>query len=156
MRRAMIGVGRMGASLVRRLVRDGHECVVYDTRPETVQQLASGGAEPASSPADLVRQPSGPRAVWVTVPAATTGPTIDDLAPLLDVQAIDGGNSCYRHGHRGGRRPTRRSGPVTLAGRAPPRPSTTRPGRPDQLGRPRSDGDRARAPPRVRAHSRSS
>jgi 6-phosphogluconate dehydrogenase len=95
---AMIGLGRMGANLVRRLMRDGHECVVYDLDPAAVRELESEGATGADSLADLVAKLDVPRVAWVMVPAAFTGATIDEVASLMDAGdiVIDGGNSHYR------------------------------------------------------------
>jgi 6-phosphogluconate dehydrogenase len=98
MQLGMIGLGRMGANIVRRLMLDGHECVVYDRNLDVVTQLAGEGAKGASSVADLVEQLQPPRAVWVMVPAAFAGATITDVAAHLDAgdTVIDGGNSYYR------------------------------------------------------------
>ncbi|MBU1425807.1 MAG: decarboxylating 6-phosphogluconate dehydrogenase [Gammaproteobacteria bacterium] len=98
MQLGMIGLGRMGASLVRRLSKDGHDCVVYDMNAAAVQKLASSNIQGATSMDELVTKLSRPRAVWVMVPAAVTGKTIEDLASRLaagDI-IIDGGNSYYR------------------------------------------------------------
>ena len=97
MQLGMIGLGRMGANMVRRLLRDRHACVVYDRKPEAVAELASAGAEGAASLADLVRKLSKPRAVWLMVPAAVVDSSIKDLLPLLEAGdvLIDGGNSYY-------------------------------------------------------------
>src|SRR5205823_1496835 len=98
MRIGMIGLGRMGANMVRRLVKGGHECVAYDRKPATVAALAAEGAHGANSLAELVRVLPAPRAVWIMVPAAIVDPVIGELRPLLtkgDV-LIDGGNSNYR------------------------------------------------------------
>jgi 6-phosphogluconate dehydrogenase len=99
MQLGMVGLGRMGANMVRRLVRDGHELVVFDVQAEAVTALAQEtGATGASSLADLVSKLTPPRAVWAMVPAAFTDDTIDQLAELVgqgDV-LIDGGNSYYR------------------------------------------------------------
>ncbi len=98
MKMGMIGLGRMGANMVRRLMRDGHECVVYDVRPESVDALAQEGATGAQSMQDLVKQLTAPRAVWLMVPAAITDDTLDEVAAFVergDV-LIDGGNSYYR------------------------------------------------------------
>ena len=94
----MIGLGRMGASLVRRLLRDGHRAVVYDVDSASVAALVSEGAEGAESLADLAGKLNGPRAVWVMVPAGITGRVIDDIASHLDAGdiIIDGGNSFYQ------------------------------------------------------------
>ena len=98
MQLGMVGLGRMGANIVRRLMRDGHECVVYDVNPESVEQLAGEGATGASSPEDFVSKLETPRAVWVMIPAGITGKIVDQFAALLDEDdvIIDGGNSNYR------------------------------------------------------------
>src|SRR5438552_4034283 len=98
MQLGMIGLGRMGANLVRRLMRDGHECVVYDQNLDTVQLLSGEGAAGATSLEQLVAKLDRPRAVWVMVPAAITGLVVDELAAVLqpDDVIIDGGNSYYR------------------------------------------------------------
>lgn len=98
MQLGMIGLGRMGANIVRRLMRDGHECVVYDVNPETVAGLAGEGAVGADSPEDFVAKLEQPRAVWVMIPAGITGKIVDQFAALLDEGdiIIDGGNSNYR------------------------------------------------------------
>jgi len=94
----MIGLGRMGANMVRRLIRGGHSVVAYDRAPDAVQALAREGAAGASSLADFVARLEQPRSVWLMVPAGVVDATLDDLTPLLaagDV-VIDGGNSYYR------------------------------------------------------------
>ena len=93
----MIGLGRMGANMVRRLQRAGHDCVVYDLNPAAVEVLVEEGAQGATSLADLVSQLDTPRHLWIMVPAAFVDGTIASLAPLLsDGDAIiDGGNSWY-------------------------------------------------------------
>ncbi|MDQ3102716.1 MAG: decarboxylating 6-phosphogluconate dehydrogenase [Actinomycetota bacterium] len=98
MQLGMIGLGRMGANLVRRLMRDGHECVVYDVNEEAIRELAAEGATPASSLQELVDELERPRAAWVMVPAGYVQDTLDELAGLMsDGDAIiDGGNSYYR------------------------------------------------------------
>jgi 6-phosphogluconate dehydrogenase len=98
MQLGMVGLGRMGANLVRRLRRGGHECVVYDLRAESVQQLAAEGAAGAADLDDLVARLRPPRAVWVMVPAAFAGRTVEELAARMDPDdvVIDGGNSYYR------------------------------------------------------------
>src|SRR5471032_3205769 len=99
MQLGMIGLGRMGANIVRRLMRDGHSCVVYDVNPKAVQALAKEGAIGASSMADFVGKLTAPRAAWVMVPAGDiTQKTIEDLAAQLSAgdTIIDGGNSYYR------------------------------------------------------------
>jgi 6-phosphogluconate dehydrogenase len=98
MQMGMVGLGRMGANMVRRLMRDGHECVVYDVRPESVAAMANEGAVGAGSLQEVVEKLEAPRAVWMMVPAAFTEDTVDQLAKLVqkgDV-LIDGGNSYYR------------------------------------------------------------
>jgi 6-phosphogluconate dehydrogenase len=97
MQLAMIGLGRMGANMVRRLLKDGHECVVFDRSPKAVEDLAKDMAVGASSPPDLVRRLKKPRAIWLMVPAATVDKTIAGLVPHLDSGdiIIDGGNSYY-------------------------------------------------------------
>ncbi|MBS2536162.1 decarboxylating 6-phosphogluconate dehydrogenase [Catenulispora sp. NF23] len=95
----VVGLGRMGADIARRLMRDGHSCVVFDLDPDTVTALEKEGATAASSPADLVGKLAPPRAVWVMLPAGQiTGTAIDELASHLAAQdtVIDGGNSSYR------------------------------------------------------------
>ena len=93
----MIGLGRMGANMVRRLLKDGHRCVVFDHLPEAVKDLAKDKAVGATSLADLVKQLDKPRAIWLMVPAAVVDKTIADLLPLLEPgdTIIDGGNSYY-------------------------------------------------------------
>jgi 6-phosphogluconate dehydrogenase len=94
----MIGLGRMGANMVRRLMRGGHECVVYDRSEEAVAGLESEGATGARSLEELVRKMAAPRAICIMVPAAVVDATLGDLVPLLDADdtVIDGGNSYYR------------------------------------------------------------
>ena len=99
MQLGMIGLGRMGANLVRRLMRDGHRCVVYDVDPAATAQLESEGATGAISLDDLVAKLTPPRAAWVMVPAGTlTDSTILELAQRMERGDIivDGGNSYYR------------------------------------------------------------
>jgi 6-phosphogluconate dehydrogenase len=98
MQLGMIGLGRMGANMVRRLMRDGHECVVFDVSPDAVRALAGEGAVGANSMADLVGKLNKPRAAWMMVPAAVVDPTLDQLVPLMEAGDIivDGGNSYYR------------------------------------------------------------
>src|SRR5216684_2218833 len=93
----MIGLGRMGANMVRRLLREGHECVVYDHSPDAVQALAKEGAAGSDSLDQLVAQLKPPRAVWLMVPAAVVDQTLDDLVSRLqaDDVVVDGGNSYY-------------------------------------------------------------
>jgi 6-phosphogluconate dehydrogenase len=94
----MIGLGRMGANLVRRLMRDGHECVVYDVDAEAIAELAGEGATAAASLQELVAELEPPRAAWIMVPAGYVQGTLDELAELMDAgdAIIDGGNSYYR------------------------------------------------------------
>jgi 6-phosphogluconate dehydrogenase len=98
MQLGMIGLGRMGANLVRRLERAGHQCVVFDRNQAAAQQLAGEGAAGAASLQELVAKLSPPRAVWVMVPAGVAGRVVEELAGLLepDDVVIDGGNSYYR------------------------------------------------------------
>ncbi len=97
MKIGMIGLGRMGANMVRRLMRAGHQCVVFDRSAEAVGALAKEGATGAASLDDLVAKLSVPRAIWLMVPAALVDATIDDLAPRLvpGDTVLDGGNSYY-------------------------------------------------------------
>ena len=97
MQLGMIGLGRMGANMVRRLVRGGHQCVVYDASPDAVQGLAAEGAMAASSLQDFVTKLTPPRAVWLMIPAAVVDQMLHDLAALVqrDDIIIDGGNSYY-------------------------------------------------------------
>ncbi|RJP22407.1 MAG: decarboxylating 6-phosphogluconate dehydrogenase [Deltaproteobacteria bacterium] len=99
MRLGMVGLGRMGANMVRRLVRAGHECVAFDANPDAVRSIAGEGAVGASSLSDLTAKLPAPRAVWVMVPAGDpTEATVAALAALLspgDI-VIDGGNSHYK------------------------------------------------------------
>jgi len=97
MQLGMIGLGRMGANMVRRLIGGGHECVVYDMSAQAVAELAKEQAIGADSLADLVAQLAPPRAIWLMVPAAVVDQSIADLLPLLDAGdiLIDGGNSYY-------------------------------------------------------------
>jgi len=94
----MVGLGRMGANLTRRLLRDGHRVVVYDVDPAAVATLIAEGAEGAGSLNELASKLAGTRAVWVMVPAALTGKVIDELSTHLheDDIIIDGGNSFYQ------------------------------------------------------------
>ncbi|WP_341956116.1 phosphogluconate dehydrogenase (NAD(+)-dependent, decarboxylating) [Microbacterium sp. LWH13-1.2] len=98
MQLAMIGLGRMGANIVRRLMRAGHECVVYDVNADAVQALVAEGATGADSMANLASKLEAPRAVWMMVPASLTGSVADQVAEVLDAGdiLIDGGNSNYR------------------------------------------------------------
>ena len=98
MQLGMIGLGRMGASLVRRLTKDGHKCVVYDVNPAAVKKLAGRGVRGSASIDELVAKLAKPRAVWVMVPAGVAGKTVEELASRMDAGdiIIDGGNSYYR------------------------------------------------------------
>ncbi len=93
----MIGLGRMGTNMVRRLLRANHRCVAYDLHPEAVQALVKEGAVGANSMADFVQQLAKPRVVWMMVPAAAVDATLRELVPCLerDDVIIDGGNSYY-------------------------------------------------------------
>ena len=82
MQLAMIGLGRMGANMVRRLIKDGHQCVVFDMSPKAVADLVRDKAVGAASLADLVRKLEKPRAVWLMVPAAVVDKTIVDLVQI--------------------------------------------------------------------------
>jgi 6-phosphogluconate dehydrogenase len=97
MQLGMIGLGRMGANMVRRLMRAGHECVVWDRSAETVGALAKEGATGASSLDDFVAKLRPPRSVWLMVPAAVVDASVSDLAGKLqkDDTIVDGGNSYY-------------------------------------------------------------
>ena len=98
MQLGMVGLGRMGANIVRRLMRDGHECVVFDVNPASVKQLVKEGATGAESLADFATKLTTPRTAWVMVPAGITDRIVADVAEHLakgDV-VIDGGNSYYR------------------------------------------------------------
>ncbi|HKH15288.1 MAG TPA: decarboxylating 6-phosphogluconate dehydrogenase [Solirubrobacterales bacterium] len=98
MQLGMIGLGRMGANMVRRLMKAGHECVVFDVSPDSVKALADEGAAGSESMEDFVGKLEKPRSVWLMVPAAVVDSTLDSLVPLLDEgdAVIDGGNSYYR------------------------------------------------------------
>jgi 6-phosphogluconate dehydrogenase len=97
MQLGMIGLGRMGANMVRRLMKGGHECVVYDVSAEAVAELGSENAVGAASLAELAKKLTKPRAVWLMVPAGVVDATIADLVPHLEQGdiIIDGGNSYY-------------------------------------------------------------
>jgi 6-phosphogluconate dehydrogenase len=97
MQLGMVGLGRMGAGMVRRLMRDGHQCVVFDSFQKMIDPLVKDGAVGASSLADMVSKLAAPRAVWLMVPAAVVDETIKELLPCLskDDIIIDGGNSYY-------------------------------------------------------------
>ena len=97
MQLGMIGLGRMGANMVRRLMKGGHECVVFDRAPAAVQALVQEGATGVASYAEQMARLAKPRALWLMVPAAVVDATIAELLPLLDAGdiLIDGGNSYY-------------------------------------------------------------
>jgi 6-phosphogluconate dehydrogenase len=97
MQLGMVGLGRMGANMVRRLIAGGHECVVFDMSPKAVTDLAAEKALGSSSLADLVKKLAKPRAIWLMVPAAVVDATIAELLPSLEAGdiLIDGGNSYY-------------------------------------------------------------
>ena len=98
MQLGMIGLGRMGANMIRRLMRDGHDCVVYGRRRASVEALEADGAIGAASLEDLVAKLTPPRAVWIMLPAAVVDATTGDLAAIMEPGdiIIDGGNSHYR------------------------------------------------------------
>src|SRR5216684_4827041 len=97
MQLGMIGLGRMGANMVRRLLRGGHNCVVFDMSPKAVEELVHEKAVGAANLRDFVKKLENPRAIWLMVPAAVVDKTISDLAPYLEAgdTLIDGGNSYY-------------------------------------------------------------
>src|SRR5436190_2243775 len=97
MQLGMIGLGRMGANMVRRLLKGGHECVVFDMSPKAVAELVSEKAVGSASLAEFVKKLAKPRAVWLMVPAGVVDPSIADLLPHLEAGdiLIDGGNSYY-------------------------------------------------------------
>ncbi len=94
---AMVGLGRMGANMVRRLIKGGHECIVFDHSPEAVANLAKEGATPSTSLEDMCIKLKTPRAVWLMVPAGAVDGTVKDLRDHLEADdiIIDGGNSYY-------------------------------------------------------------
>ena len=98
MQLGMIGLGRMGANIVRRLMKDGHECVAYDVNQDAVAALAAEGATGASDLKDFAAKLQTPRVVWRMVPASLTGKVVDQIAEVLEPGdiLIDGGNSNYR------------------------------------------------------------
>jgi 6-phosphogluconate dehydrogenase len=97
MQLGMVGLGRMGANMVRRLLKGGHECVVYDRSPQSVQDLEKDKATGASGLADMVKKLAKPRAIWLMIPAAVVDDTIAEIVPHLEKDdiLIDGGNSYY-------------------------------------------------------------
>jgi 6-phosphogluconate dehydrogenase len=98
MQLGMIGLGRMGANMVRRLMRDGHECVVFDVSADAVKELAGEGAIGATSMENFVSKLTKPRAAWMMVPAGVVDETLDKVSALLEKgdMVVDGGNSYYR------------------------------------------------------------
>ncbi|MFQ5701937.1 MAG: phosphogluconate dehydrogenase (NAD(+)-dependent, decarboxylating) [Acidobacteriota bacterium] len=105
MQLGMIGLGRMGSNMVRRLMREGHDCVVYDIHPQAVRPLAQEGATGTGSLEELADRLTKPRAVWMMVPAGVVDRTLESLVPLLDEGdiVIDGGNSYYHDDIRRGK-----------------------------------------------------
>jgi 6-phosphogluconate dehydrogenase len=101
----IVGLGRMGSNMARRLARAGHQCVIFDKDPHAVEELKAKGMRPATSLEALVKELTRPRAVWLMVPASVVGQTIQALAPLLDADdaIIDGGNSHYQDDIRRGK-----------------------------------------------------
>ena len=97
MKIGMIGLGRMGSNMVKRLIKDGHDCVVFDVDPKNVEGLVKAGAQAAQSLDDLVRKLESPRAIWMMLPAGVVDQTLDKLEELLTAEdvIIDGGNSYY-------------------------------------------------------------
>ncbi|OLL28417.1 6-phosphogluconate dehydrogenase (decarboxylating) [Burkholderia sp. SRS-W-2-2016] len=104
MQLGMIGLGRMGADMVRRLTKGGQQCIAYDVQPAAVERLKQEGVAGAASLDDLVAQLDKPRAIWLMVPAAVVDATLDQLVPLLEPGdiVIDGGNSYYHDDIRRG------------------------------------------------------
>ena len=100
MQLGMIGLGRMGANMAARLMRAGHECVVYDSHPEPVQELVKQGATGSTSLTAFVKSLAKPRAVWLMVPAAAVDAVLGSLTPLLEPGDIvaDGGNKTGSEG----------------------------------------------------------
>src|ERR1700728_2232727 len=98
MQLGMIGLGRMGANLVRRLMADGHRCVAYNRSPGPIKEIEGEGAQGASSLEELIAKLEPPRAAWMMLPAAVVQPVVDQLGSLLEPGdiVIDGGNSYYR------------------------------------------------------------
>src|SRR5262245_41917619 len=97
MQLGMVGLGRMGANMVRRLIKGGHDCVVFDRSPKAVQELVAQKATGSQDLKDLVSKLKKPRAIWLMVPAGVVDETISSIAPLLESGdiLIDGGNSYY-------------------------------------------------------------
>src|SRR5208283_4665486 len=97
MQLGMIGLGRMGGNMVLRLMKAGHECVVYDRQKESIKDLVDKGAQGTTELREFIRMLAKPRAVWLMVPAAVVDKVLDDLTPLLEPGdiVVDGGNSYY-------------------------------------------------------------
>jgi 6-phosphogluconate dehydrogenase len=97
MQLGMVGLGRMGANMVKRLLNGGHECVVFDRSPQSVQELEKDKAVGSSGLADMVKKLTKPRAIWLMIPAAAVDDTIAEIVPHLEKDdiLIDGGNSYY-------------------------------------------------------------
>ena len=97
MQLGMVGLGRMGANMVRRLMKDGHTCTVFDMSQKSVAELAKDGATGSSSIQDFVSKLQKPRAIWLMIPAAVVDSTIAEIVPFLEAGdiLIDGGNSYY-------------------------------------------------------------
>src|SRR6516162_1519899 len=97
MQLGMIGLGRMGSYMVQRLMKAGHDCVVFDTHPQAMQELVAKGAAAAGTLAEFAKKLSKPRAIWLMVPAAAVDSVLGSLKPLLESGdiVIDGGNSYY-------------------------------------------------------------
>jgi len=93
----MVGLGRMGANMVRRLLKAEHQCVVYDRSAEAVQALVNEGAVGAASLAEFIAKMQTPRAIWLMIPAALVDSTLEELSSLVSADdiVIDGGNSYY-------------------------------------------------------------
>ena len=93
----MVGLGRMGANMVRRLLKGKHQCVVYDRSAEAVQALVNEGAVGAASLAEFIAKMQTPRAIWLMIPAALVDATLEELSSLVSADdiIIDGGNSYY-------------------------------------------------------------
>src|SRR3712207_5891286 len=106
MQLGMVGLGRMGANIVRRLMRDGHQCVVFDVNPDSIAQLESEGAVGGPTLEEFVARLEKPRVAWVMIPAGITGQIVDQLAALLEPGdiIIDGGNSNYHDDVRRGKK----------------------------------------------------
>ena len=98
MQLGMIGLGRMGANIVRRAMRDGHTCVVWDVNPESVSELGTEGATGAATMEEFVAKLDKPKVAWVMIPASLTGKSVEELGNLMEAGdiIIDGGNSNYR------------------------------------------------------------